>query len=144
VIYTVTSFAAINFALFKINPEYFATTSTHPFLFFYYSFRTFLFGSIPEIIPVQFYTQLASMLEAFSALLLVTFLVTLFFTVRDPKYKDELSKTIEETRQAGVALENTIGSNYNLTVDQAIEEIKKMQNNFLSLILWFSKGADDI
>ena len=73
IMYTVIAYGAINYALFKIDPSQFdvQNSSSGVFVFLYYSFHVFLFGSIPEITPIDFYSQLISMSEQFFAIVLL-------------------------------------------------------------------------
>ncbi len=140
--FTIIAYAATNYALFKLDPTQFTVVATEPgfFLFLYYSFHTFIFGSIGEITPVHFYSQAVSMSEQVLAILLLFILVGLFISVQSERYKEELDRTIAETEETGRTLEELIQSTYNLTFEQALEEIRKMQANLINIILWLSKS----
>lgn len=139
-VFTIVSYGAINYALFKYDPSQFSTTTTPGyFLFLYYSFHVFLFGGIAEIAPTFFLSQVVSMSEQLLAIVLLFILIGLFISVHSEKYKEELDRTIAETEQTQQSLEGLIRTTYNLTLEQALDEIRKMQNNLMSLILWLSQ-----
>jgi hypothetical protein len=138
---TIISFASINFAIYKINPVNFNLLSTpNYFIFIYYSFRTFLFGGIGEIIPITIYSQGINMVEQLFAIFLGSILIVLLFSIKNEKYKEELSKTIDEVEKTGQTLGSIIETEYKLTFEQAIEEIKKMKGNLMKIIVWLSNG----
>ena len=80
------------------------------------------------------------MSEQVLAILLLFILVGLFISVQSERYKEELDRTIAETEETGRTLEELIQSTYNLTFEQALEEIRKMQANLINIILWLSKS----
>lgn len=137
---TVVAYGAINFALFKFDAaEFTVTTQPGYFLFLYYSFHVFLFGSIGEITPVLLYSQVVSMSEQILAIILLFILVALFISVRSEKYKEELDRTIAEANESQRQLDGLIQTTYNLTIDQALDEIQKMKSNMMKFIIWLSQ-----
>ena len=142
---TIFSFAAVNYALLKIDPLQFnITTMPSGFIFLYYSFHAFIFGSISEITPIQLYAQILSMAEQSFAIVLLFILISLFFSVRSEKYKEELARTIRESEETGRALELLIRDTYSLTLDEALQEIQKLQTNMMKLILWLSQDLGSV
>jgi hypothetical protein len=142
-IYTVVTFAALNYALSKLDTTQFVyTVGDDFFLFFYYSFRTFIFGGIPEITPVKLYSQALSMSEQWFAIMLLFILLSLFFSIRNDKYRDELEKTISGAENLGRSLEGLIHDTYRMTLEEAMEEIGKMQGNLSEVIIWLSKNME--
>lgn len=140
--FTVISFGAINYALFKLEPSQFAVTvQPNFFLFLYYSFHLFIFGSINEIVPVAVYSQIVSMVEQGLAIVLLFILIGLFISVRSERYKEELDRTILETEDGGRGLRELIRTNYNLSDEEALNEIRQMRSNLMKLILWLSRDV---
>ena len=144
IMYTVIAYGAINYALFKIDPSQFdvQNSSSGVFVFLYYSFHVFLFGSIPEITPIDFYSQLISMSEQFFAIVLLFILIALFIAVRNERYKEQLDRTIREFEETGRALEALIQSTYSMTIEQALREIREMKSNMIDLIVWLSEDRE--
>ena len=68
--------------------------------------------------------------------------VTLFISVKSERYKEELAKTIEDAEETGRVLEGLIQDNYRLNLAQALEEIRKMKSNLMSVILWLSQDLE--
>jgi hypothetical protein len=62
-------------------------------------------------------------------------------SVKNEKYKEELERTIVGTENAGRELGALIVNEYLVSIDQALEEIKKMENNMMQLILWLSRNS---
>jgi hypothetical protein len=144
IILTVASYGVINYVLFKLDPGQFAIAGIPTFFtFVYYSFHAFIFGSIPEITPSQLYSQAISMSEQIFAIVLLFILIGLFISVQSERYKEELDRTIAETEASGRNLESLIKSTYNLSFEEALDEIKKMQNNMMTLILWLSQDLSN-
>jgi hypothetical protein len=140
IVLTVISYGVINYALYKLDPTQFTIIGSPTFfLFVYYSFHAFIFGSIPEITPTQLYSQAISMSEQIFAIILLFILIGLFISVQSEKYKQELDRTIAETEASGRNLEDMINSTYNLSFEQALDEVRKMQNNLMTFILWLSQ-----
>jgi hypothetical protein len=140
---TIFSFAAVNYGLYKIDPSQFNVTATPSgFIFLYYSFHAFIFGSISEVTPIKLYSQIFSMSEQSFAIVLLFILISLFFSIRSERYKEELARIIQESEQTGRALEGLIQDTYHLTLDEALREIERMQYNFMKLILWLSRDLD--
>jgi hypothetical protein len=137
---TIIAFAATNMALRNSNPSEFVLTEPSSFfIFFYYSFNVFLYSSINEVVAAGFWSRIFSMSEKCAAILTVALLITLFFSIKKDKYKEDLDKTIRDTEGAGKELEAMIRDNYKLDIAQAMEEIKILKNNMLNIIVWLSK-----
>lgn len=74
--------------------------------------------------------------------MLLTILATLFIAVRSERYKEELDAAIRETQQTGLVLDGLIRSTYSMSIEEAVDEIKKMQSNLTTLIVWLSKDLN--
>ena len=114
--FTIVAYGAINYALFKVDPAQFAVIGQpNFFLFLYYSFHLFIFGSINEVSPANIFSQMVSMSEQGLAIVLLFILIGLFISVRSERYKEELDRTIADTEETGRGLEELIQTNYNLS-----------------------------
>jgi len=142
---TVLSFASINFGLYKINPSYFTLTIADPgyFNFLYYSFHNYYFSSILEITPSALLSQVISMLENLFAVFFGVIIVSLCISVFNEKYKEDLSRTIEEINAEGEALQPLLRDEFNLNFEEAMKKIGELKGTLLGIILWLSKGIDD-
>lgn len=140
-VFTMVAFAGINYALFKAEPYQFATTEPGTFsLFLYYSFRSFVFGSIPEITPISLYSRILSVFEQGLAIVLLFFIITLFISIQNDRYKEQLAKTIQDAEKTGEVLKEMLQNNYQVTLDQAMIEIQKMKSNMMGLVVWLTRS----
>jgi hypothetical protein len=141
--FTIVSYGVVNYAIFKLDSSQFSiTTEPSFFIFLYYSFHVFIFGSIGEVTPAAFYSRIASMSEQSLAIVLLFILISLFISVKSERYKQELTRTIEDAEETGRVLESRIQEMYRLTLAQALEEIRKMRSNLMTLILWLSQDLE--
>ena len=136
-ILTVFSFAVINYALFKINSDFFSSSmsDTNFFTFFYYSFNNFLFNSIPEIVPTHAISQSAFMLESLFTIFLTLIFVSLLLSFRNQKHIKELSTVIKEIKKEGEDMEVFIKEEYKIkNIKDAMAELEKLQAGLVKLI----------
>lgn len=142
VILTILSFAAVNYAAYKSNPASFETTSSPSFFtFFYYSFNTFLFNSIKEVVPVSWASQSAGMVESVFALFLFALFVSLMLPFRRERYTIELGDTIAAIEAEGKSMEAFIKTEYLVdTVEEALIQLEKLQASMMRLLLMLSEG----
>jgi hypothetical protein len=133
---TVVTFATINFAIFKINPTYFDILSDSGFFkFFYYSFNTFLFNSVKEVVPIHAVSQSVSMFESALALVLIAILINLFISVKAQRTADEIGKIITLFEDEGAKMETFIKDEYRIaTVEDAVAELETLQTGMIKLI----------
>ena len=136
--FTIVAYGAINYALFLEDrtAPYAVIGQPNFFLFLYYSFHLFIFGSINEVSPANIFSQMVSMSEQGLAIVLLFILIGLFISVRSERYKEELDRTIADTEETGRGLEELIQTNYNLSYEQALDEIRQLRNNLMTFILW--------
>jgi hypothetical protein len=140
---TVFSFAAINYAVYKIAPQSFRlTTAPTIFIFFYYSFEAFLFRSIPQIEASGTLSQVASMTETFFAFCLIGIIISLFFSVRNQKSTEALNSTIDVIKVQGEKIESVFKDQFQLSIKDAIAQLEKTNSGFLTIILYFTSRID--
>ncbi len=136
VCFTVFSFTFLNFGLFKINPDYFSFPVQPTFFnFFYYSFNTFLFNQVQEIVAKAPIAQIASMTESFFALFLIAILVSLILSFRVQRESDELNELITFLKKEGEKAEEYLKDKYKLgTVEEAMEALRKLNSIFADFL----------
>jgi hypothetical protein len=141
VIFTVFSFAFINYGLFKINQQYYLFSNIPTFFhFFYYSFNNLLFNQIKELTAATPATQVISMLESFLALFLISIFASLLLPFRSQRDLDELNRVIKNLTEEGARIEGYIKEKYKVSsVEDAIEALQKLQIAVLDLIYMITK-----
>ena len=143
ILLTSVSFAAINLALYKIDPGLFDVSISQVgfFIFFYYSFNNLLLNSIKEITPIMPLSQAASMAESFLAFFLVAIFVSIIFSVRGMRYSEELNQAIDRIEKEGADMESFIRTEYSVGgIDDAIHELEQVKASFISFIFKISKN----
>jgi len=136
VLYTIFSFAVINFALYKINSHFYSyPTQPSFFSFFYYSFNALLFNQIQDLLAIEAAAQTVLMVEYFFAFFIVAIFVTLVLSVRQQKNIDELNETIAILKQVGEKVERFISDKYNLSnIDVALAALEKLKASMMSFL----------
>ncbi|OGJ59139.1 hypothetical protein A2635_04225 [Candidatus Peribacteria bacterium RIFCSPHIGHO2_01_FULL_51_9] len=143
IIGTITIFSFINYGLYKISSEHFIATNPTFFNFFYYSFRQFTFGSIPEIANHSTIATIFAIIEGLFALFTVTILVTLLFSLKSERYSTEIKKVADSIKQQGDTLSIFISQEYKMTPEQALKELERLKAGMLNFIYQLSKNLDD-
>jgi hypothetical protein len=125
---TVLSFAISNYGIFKMNSEAYSYTSAPTlFTFFYYSFNSLVFNFIAEITPSLPVSQSMLMIEYFFSILTITILLSLFFSVANEKYTNDLNRIILNMEEEGRLLESLIREEYGMnSIEEAVQEIKRL------------------
>lgn len=133
---TILSFSFINLALYKVDTSAFKVSEAPSFFsFFYYSFNNLLFNAVDEMKPITMYSQLASMIESFFALLMGMIFVTLLFSARSERHTRELDLIIMQFEERGKDLELFIRKEYNInSIEEALELLKKVQAVFINFL----------
>jgi uncharacterized membrane protein YphA (DoxX/SURF4 family) len=138
---TILTFTSINYSLYKINMNNFSFTEPPSFFtFFYYSFNKMFYSQIPEIIPAMRFSQLASMVQMFFALVLIVVLFSLLITFRNKQIDNEFDKIISKLNNLGGELEDFIKDEYSFnSIDDAIKELEKLKSAFIKFIFSISE-----
>ena len=136
VLYTIFTFAVINFGLFKINHSYYSFSNVPSFFnFFYYSFNVLLLNQIQEVIATTPMAQIASMVESFYSLFIVAILVALVFSIKSQKDADELNWVINHLKEEGIKIESFIKDKYKLNnIEEAMAALQKLQASFIDFL----------
>jgi hypothetical protein len=126
---TILSFAISNYGIFKMNSEAFSYTSAPTlFTFFYYSFNSLVFNFITEVTPSLPISQSMLMIEYSFSILIITILLSLFFSVGNEKYTNDLNKIILNIEEEGRLLESLIREEYGMnSIEEAVQEIKRLE-----------------
>jgi hypothetical protein len=130
IVFTVLTFSAVNYGIFKINQEYFSVSGVPTFFdFFYYSFNVLLFNQIQEITATTPISQTLSMLESFFALFLVAIFVSLVLSVKSQRYAEELKEAVKGLEDEGKKMEGYIRENYRLnSIEEALGALQNLQS----------------
>jgi hypothetical protein len=142
-VFTASSFTLVNFALFKLSPNSFATTTVAPTLFdfFYYSFNALVFSSIGKISPITALAQSIGMVETFCSLFLISVFIALMFSFWSQRYSYDLENLIRAFEDESSLTERFIRDEFKIsTVDEAIRELERLQYFLLKLILYLSRN----
>lgn len=142
-VFTIFSFAIINYGLFKLNNNLFsfATPPTF-FTFFYYSFNNILFNSINELMSILPISQTVSMIESFFSLFLVAIFLSLVLPRRLQKDSEELNEVITNVEAQGKEMEKFIKSEYKVdSIEDAMSELEKVQASLIKIIYQITKNT---
>lgn len=141
-IFTIFSFTLINYGLYNIHPDYYiVNVVNHKFFnFFYYSFNAIHFNSISEIIPSSNFSRLLFILEQFFAFVLIGIFLTLFFSTKSQKESSEIDDVVEKIKEQGNQMGIFIQTEYNLSVDDAVNELEKLKAGFIKVIFYLIKN----
>lgn len=139
-ILTIVTFAIINLSIYKISAKLFSFSEAPSlFTFFYYSFKEFVFNTIPQLTPTSHVSQSFEMAENFSALFLSIIFVFLALTVKNERYSREVDSTISTLEEKGRAMEILIKERYNIqNVDEAVTELKRLEYGAIPVIIFLS------
>ena len=142
VVFTVLSFALVNFGLFKISQHFFISSIVPTFFnFFYYSFNVLLFNLIPDIVATTPTSQVVSMTESFFALFLIAIFVSLVLSFRSQKDANELNDLIKDLNEEGIEMEGYIREKYRVNnVEEAMEVLQKLKASFTDFLYKITEG----
>lgn len=142
-IFTIFTFSAINFALYKTAPGlYAASGSLVWFDFFYYSFNT-LFQASSGIEPLSILTKSVQMIEMLFAFLLLTILLAQLVVIHNEKYATEMDGVVKDLEQESKEVEQLITSEFSLnSIQEAITILTQAKAGFLGLILGITKNLE--
>ncbi|WP_295653205.1 hypothetical protein [uncultured Mucilaginibacter sp.] len=139
--FSVLCFTLINLGIYKVWPELYSGSSVKPgfFSFFYYSFNTFHFSNVTELVPISDLSRTISVIEQFFAIFLVSIFITLLLSVKNEREASDIQQVVEEIRQQGDDMGTFIQDQYNLSVELAIKELQKLNAGLLKLVLRYLK-----
>lgn len=140
-LYTVFSFALINYGLFKIDSNLYSFSHMPAFFtFFYYSFNLLFFNSIQEITATAPLSQIVLMSEYFYGLFLVAIFVSLVLSIKSQKYADELNDAIKKLTEEGLKMEEHMKDEFNLnSIADAMEALRKLKSSVVDFLYTLTK-----
>jgi hypothetical protein len=140
---TIFFFGGMNYALYKIDQNSYIIKEGQSFFnFFYYSFNTIFFGSIPEITASSNLSHSLKMLEIIFSFLLITIFTVLIFNIKSKKHSDELGNIIDELTLQGQQIESRIQAQYKMSVNDAIIELERLKSELINFIYFLSKNLN--
>jgi len=144
-LFTVISFALINYALYKINPTlYHFTYSKESFFAFVYYSAGSMFYAANGLVPVGSLSQFVQLLQFLCALLLLLILVTVIFSLRNERYSTELGEVVVSLEKEGRAAEALLLSEFNLgSIDSAIEALQKAKAGMIGFIVYLTNNLGE-
>ncbi|TMJ79236.1 MAG: hypothetical protein E6G79_21610 [Alphaproteobacteria bacterium] len=141
-LFVVTSFALINWALYKINPALYQFTYSREsiFAFIYYSAGS-MFYTANGLVPVEPLSQAVHLLQFLFAVLLLVILGTLLFSLRNERYSTELEQVIDSVEKEGRAAEALLLSEFNLgSIESAIDALQKTKAGMINFIIYLTNN----
>lgn len=133
-------FSFLNLALSRLSPGSFsAAGSPGLFDFVWYTFNALFGNGVAELAPVSSAARVLFMVSlAFQGLILlvvVVFFVTVVQSGRDDERMDEI---VREVRTRAEMLEGELGSQFGMSVEQAVETLQSLKAGAIGLIYFFS------
>jgi len=137
ILFTIITFAIINYGLYKIDNNLFSYPSEPTFFnFIYYSFNNFLFNSIQEVVAKAPITQVTAMIESLFALFLVAIFISLLLSIKNQRETEEINKLIEYLKIEGNKAEGYLKDHYRISdIEEAMQSLQKV-NSFIANILY--------
>ncbi|HRD82119.1 MAG TPA: hypothetical protein PLL53_15275 [Saprospiraceae bacterium] len=138
-ILTMIYIGAINYAVYKINPtsfkiEYNATY----FDFFYYSFFT-IFPDGTDIEPIEKSTKSIRMIGVFIGVIINLLLLTVYLTISNEKFKENLEKLYIFTEDYSKAINQRFEEKFGHSPTQGLQIIKGVGSSIESVISSLNK-----
>ena len=136
ILYTIFTFAVINYGVFKINPQfYFLSSSPSFFNFFYFSFNILLNNQIQEIIAIAPISQSVSMLEAIYSLFLIVIFVSLLVSFKQQRITDELNSVVKTLEKESDEIEKFMKDRYRLaSIEDALSALQKLKSSLIDFL----------
>lgn len=139
---TTFTFAVINLALFKINPENFSVIGNPSFFkFIYYSFNSFVFTAIKEIDPISTAAEATQMAERFLAIFLIGIFAASMISVRSQRNTEQLNAVIAGLEEDGRLTEGVIREEYRIeNINAALSELERLKAGTTLLLGYLTKN----
>jgi hypothetical protein len=144
-LFTVISFALINYALYRINPALYQFTYSKEafFAFVYYSAGS-MFYAANGLVPVGPLSQFVQLIQFFCALLVLVILVTVIFSLRNERYSTELEEVIASVEREGRTVEALLLSEFNLgSIDSAINALQNAKAGLIGFIIYLTNNLGE-
>jgi hypothetical protein len=144
-LFTVMSFALINYALYKISPAFYQFTYSKEsfFAFVYYSAGS-MFYAANGLVPVEPLSQFVQIVQFLCAVLLLVILATVIYSLRNERYSTQLEEVIFSMEKEGRAAEALLLSEFNLdSIDGAIDALQKAKAGLIGFIVYLTKNLGE-
>jgi hypothetical protein len=144
-LFTVMSFALINYALYKISPTFYQFTYSKEsfFSFIYYSAGS-MFYAANGLVPVEPLSQFVQLVQFLCALLVLVILATVIYSLRNERYSTQLEEVILSMEREGRTAEVLLLSEFNFdSIDGAIDALQKAKAGLIGFIVYLSKNLGE-
>src|SRR5438105_2313605 len=144
-LFTVMSFALINYALYKVSPAFYQFTYSKEafFAFVYYSAGS-MFYAANGLVPVEPLSQFVQLIQFLCALLVLVIFVTVIYSLRNERYSAQLEEVIHSMAKEGRAAEARLLSEFNLdSIDGAIDALQKAKAGLIGFIVYLTKNLGE-
>lgn len=132
-------FALNNYALYLFAPSSFQSATVRGFPFFlYYSLSAMVNNGLADFNPISIIAGLLKIVEVCFGILFLVILISLYFNVGYERSKKEMDALITDIKQQGKELELFVNREFLMDITQAVEEIKKIPNNFIKVVYFLS------
>jgi len=143
-IVSVLAFAAIHFALYKIDSSQYLSNNLLLFWsFFYFSFCNMVLYSIPGLVSVGQFSQLINMIQFLCSLILIGVFITVVMQIKHASSKVELRKIVERLKSNADDVQDFIRREYLLqSFDEAIAELRRLETGMIRIIMSILEEAN--
>jgi len=143
--FSVMSFALINYALHKISPAlYQFTYSKESFFAFVYYCAGSMFYASNGLVPVEPLSQFVQLVQFLCALLVVVIFATVIYSLRNERYTSQLEQVIITMEREGRTVEALLLSEFNLdSIDRAIDALQKAKAGMTGFIVYLTKNLGE-
>lgn len=140
---TTLAFASANYALYKAYPSSFEVSATPSFFtFIFYSFNTFVFNFVREVVPTAPASHTLWMIEAVCGIALVVIFAAQILTYRFQKHTDQLSQTAAAIEREGNLFEDHVSKEWQLpSIDAAMKELERAKSGLLTILVWLTQNS---
>lgn len=142
---SVLSFAALNLALFHLNPaEYAFKIPPGVLQFIYYSLSSFYLGTIGILSPVQNAALILKILAGFIGPVLFVGLCTNLIVIHRRKQEDlTVARTVSDLKERGESLKSKLLSEYEVSIEEALTRLEQLKYGLTPIIVFMSTGMPD-
>lgn len=143
--FSVMSFALINYALHKISPTFYQFTYSKEsfFAFVYYSAGSMFYAS-NGLVPVEPFSQFVQLVQFLCALLAVVIFATVIYSLRNERYSSQIEEVILSMEREGKTIEALLLSEFNLdSIDRAIDALQKAKAGLTGFIVYLTKNLGE-
>lgn len=133
-------FSLMNRGLYRIDPGAFSTGGVPgAFDFVWYTFNSLFGNGVSSMFPVSPVAQALFMATTVSSLLIL-FVVLVFFitTVQSSRDNERMTEMVDDIRAQGRNLDTYLGSEFGMSVQEAVDRLRHSKTGVLGLVYFFS------